>query len=124
MTYAADCFHPFQAARESDGDFDFDNVVNNLELSNLQQRLLDLYLRDISLKIWFTTEGGGKEPHFELCCFWDEFTCTVASVRLDFFLDLAFAERNVIGDEAEISALQNLRDKIDEAIALRKEPVK
>ena len=120
-----DCFHPFNAAsHDTDSDFNFDDVGNALELSAVQKRLLNLYLRDICLKIWFTSDDGEKEPRFELCCFWDEFVCTVASVRLDFFLDYTFAQRNELGDEAEISALQNLRDKIDEAIALRKrEPV-
>lgn len=114
-------FYLFERAHDDDSDFNFEDVAGALELNGLQKRLLDNFLRNICFRIWFTEDDDTKNPHFEVVCFWDEFECTISAITLDFLLDYAFAQRNDIGDKAEIAALQNLRDKIDAAIALRKQ---
>jgi hypothetical protein len=116
-----DNFHPF--VRSS---FDLGLLLKQLDLSQPQDALLRRLLRELEVHIWFTdVNDDDKTPdnHLAACVWWegrDGALNLVSKANLADWLRGALVERNIIGDEAEIEALEKLKAVIDEAIAVRR----
>jgi hypothetical protein len=107
--------YPFRGS-----DFDVGGALAELDLSRPQLALLKCMLESIELRIWF--DDKEDVPTLELVVFWEnigDVDETVATRDLLPIFEHAFDERNVIGDEEEIVALEKFRNVIDAAIEVR-----
>jgi hypothetical protein len=106
--------HPFRGS-----DFDVGQALAELDLSRPQLGLLKRMLDGLEIGIWF--DETAEEPRIEITVVWtDVGDEEVATMNLLPAFEYGVNERNVIGDEEEIVALEKFRNVIDAAIAARR----
>jgi hypothetical protein len=117
-----DSIYPFR-----NSDFAIDEVLDELALSKPRLGLLKRMLNELAVTIWFSTGDNGSSPFVELLVFWEdsEIDSLVSKTDLPSFLERVFNQRNELGDEEEIIALEKLKAVIDAALKTRRDdPIK
>lgn len=114
-------FYPFRDIEIEGTDMQFDCMADDLGLTRTQKALLWRQFRDMEICFWFGNHDARDKkmiPTLEVIAFWD---CnTISSADLIGKLEIYFREnRNEIGDEGEIVALNRLKAVIDAAISER-----
>ena len=119
-------FFPFVARRTDLADWTLEPIIEEMGLSKLQGFYLRKLLESMELSIWFdeqTGNTGDKHQTVELRMYLDcgdEEAMIVSFVDLVPWLEYALEDRDIIGDEAEIAALEKLKRVIDQAISIRR----
>jgi hypothetical protein len=98
---------------------DIGELLESLDLSKVRSALLWQLLRRFEIQAWFDEDDNGRNPRLAIATFWD--MNHVASMPLAELLDQIVTFDNAIGLEKEITALAELKNLIEQAIASRQQ---